>query len=100
MKILLISTHSGAGLFCPCGSQWELRDVLVRDIPVCSASDPNNEHSAPNWSWVEGAELPALLLCLLVGFHQPVWGDRMGRSDRGLSLSLASVPKFPSPANT
>lgn len=39
-------------------------------------------------SWVEGAEV-------LVGFHQPVWGDRMGRSDWGLSLSLASVLEFP-----
>lgn len=32
-------------------------------------------------TWMESAELSALLLYLLAEFYQPIWGDGMRRSD-------------------
>lgn len=40
---------------------------------------------------MESAELPALLLRLLVGFHQPLCAGGMRRSNQGISLRLTSV---------
>lgn len=94
MKILLIFTHSGAGLFYPCRSQWELRDVLVGDIPVCSASDRNNGHSAPILSLQVGWRVLSSLPCCSVCW----WGFiRLLGVTGWEDLITGAVPKFPIP---